>query len=326
MNRELLVTLIRKNIDELTMLTEGFMEMTNYPAAIINLAKNKTDDIWGYINQLENIKSEELQQIKDNQPDEQKDIVAVKKEESSEIIIPVTEEEELFEKFEEKESINVSEEEVILGEDESLQSVEREEKSEEEEEEEEVIEDVVEEEEELQEVVDVEDVDEVDEADEVEQVEPEENATNNIEILENKITIEYTETVDNDVITADKSETERIITTTETIEKKVTFAEKIAGNGISRNELHARTENGGINATIGNKKIDDIRHAISLGDRFRFQRELFRNNGEDMNKTLSYINMLATYNEVVSFLQSKYGWEEGHPVAEDFYQIIKRKF
>lgn len=283
MNRELLVTLIRKNIDELTMLTEGFMEMTNYPAAIINLAKNKTDDIWGYINQLENIKSEELQQIKDIQPDEQKEMVAVKEEEAPEIIIPVTEEEEVFEKVEEQESIDVSEEE----------------------------------EDELQEVEDVE---------EVEQVEPEENATNNIEILENKITIEYTETVDKDAITADESETERIITTTETIEKKVTFAEKIAGNGISRNELHARTENGGINATIGNKKIDDIRHAISLGDRFRFQRELFRNNGEDMNKTLSYINMLATYDEVVSFLQSKYGWEEGHPVAEDFYQIIKRKF
>ena len=35
------------------MLTEGFMEMETYPAAIINLAKNKTDDIWSYINQLE---------------------------------------------------------------------------------------------------------------------------------------------------------------------------------------------------------------------------------------------------------------------------------
>ena len=57
MNRELLVTLIRKNIDELIMLTEGFMEMETYPAAIINLANNKTDDIWSYINQLEKVKA-----------------------------------------------------------------------------------------------------------------------------------------------------------------------------------------------------------------------------------------------------------------------------
>ena len=311
MNRELLVTLIRKNIDELTMLTEGFMEMTTYPAAIINLAKNKTDDIWAYINQLENIKPEELQQLKDSQPNEQEVLEVIMENESPEKVIAVTADEEVFEKVEEKEIIHMTkEEEVTLGEDEFVQSVVREKEEEEEENEEDVEEEVE------------------DELEEVEQVEneKEEDLTNNIEILENKITVEFTETFDNDAISADKSETERIITTTETIEKKVTFAEKIAGNGISRNELHARTENGGINATIGNKKIDDIRHAISLGDRFRFQRELFRNNGEEMNKTLSYINMLATYDEVVSFLQSKYGWEEGHPVAEDFYQIIKRKF
>jgi hypothetical protein len=90
--------------------------------------------------------------------------------------------------------------------------------------------------------------------------------------------------------------------------------------------MMARGENGGLNAAIGNKKVDDIRQAISLGDRFRFQRELFKNNGEEMNKTLSYINKLATYEEVVSFLQSKYGWEDGSAAAEDFYQIIKRKF
>jgi len=68
MNRELLVTLIRKNIDELIMLTEGFMEMNTYPAAIINLAKNKTDDIWSYINQLGNLKPEEIQQVIEKMP------------------------------------------------------------------------------------------------------------------------------------------------------------------------------------------------------------------------------------------------------------------
>jgi len=29
-----------------------------------------------------------------------------------------------------------------------------------------------------------------------------------------------------------------------------------------------------------------------------------------MNKTLNYINQLATLDEVTSFLQSKYGWDE----------------
>ena len=79
-------------------------------------------------------------------------------------------------------------------------------------------------------------------------------------------------------------------------EKKVTLAEKISAASVSsRNDSLGNSDNEGLNAAIGNKKIDDIRQAISLGDRFRFQRELFNNNGEEMNKTLSYINMLATY-------------------------------
>jgi hypothetical protein len=107
--------------------------------------------------------------------------------------------------------------------------------------------------------------------------------------------------------------------------KITTLGEKMATGGLSRNDSMAR-ENNGIHASIANKKVDDIRQAISLGDRFRFQRELFRNNGEDMNKTLSYINLLATYDEVVSFLQSKYAWPDDNATAKDFYQIIRRKF
>ena len=79
-------------------------------------------------------------------------------------------------------------------------------------------------------------------------------------------------------------------------------------------------------ATLANKKIEDIKQAISIGDRFRFQRELFKGNGEDMNKTLSYINQLASLNEVISFLKSKYNWDDKNEVTEDFFQIIRRRF
>lgn len=65
---------------------------------------------------------------------------------------------------------------------------------------------------------------------------------------------------------------------------------------------------------------------INIGDRFRFQRELFRGNGEDMNKSINYINQLATLNEALSFLKSKYEWTEENETAEDFYQIIRRRF
>ncbi|MGC3978683.1 MAG: hypothetical protein QM751_10925 [Paludibacteraceae bacterium] len=75
-----------------------------------------------------------------------------------------------------------------------------------------------------------------------------------------------------------------------------------------------------------NVKINDIRQAINIGDRFRFQRELFGGNGEVMNKTIAYLNQLAKFEEVASFLNNKFGWAKDNAHAEDFLQIVKRKF
>lgn len=312
MNRELLVTLIRKNIDELIMLTEGFMEMNTYPASIINLAKNKTDDIWSYINQLGNLKPEEIQQIVEKMPVETEMTSNIEKGEMLETEMPVSNEETT-----EEEDIHPVESDVM--DDEEKNAFDEEEFSEEEDEDEDEDEIVLENEEEPEE-----EEEETSPADLLEIIENDDDNKTDIDITEKIITVEFTETIEKEEsVTTD---TEKIITTTETVEKKVTLAEKISGNGISRNDMMSRAENGGINAAIGSKKVDDIRQAISLGDRFRFQRELFKNNGEEMNKTLSYINKLATYEEVISFLQSKYAWEEGNVAAEDFYQIIKRKF
>lgn len=112
-----------------------------------------------------------------------------------------------------------------------------------------------------------------------------------------------------------------------THENKVqTIADKIAGNSTSTRNENLSGKDNSLSASLANKKIADIKQAISIGDRFRFQRELFRSNGEDMNKTLNYLNLLATEEEAMSFLKSKYGWDETNPTVEDFYQLVKRKF
>lgn len=302
MNRELLVTLIRKNIDELIMLTEGFMEMETYPAAIINLAKNKTDDIWSYINQLEKVKAsgsadisaeEELQM-----PEKEEELVSASVdfegsgEEPKEIPQDPPVGENVVEELVEE---NVTEEVAEEGVVEETVHVEE-----------------MEEEENLEEIIDEED------KILVEEIQDEEEDKDEGDLEDEAETIEIEK--DNEV-----DDNGRESQTVE--EKKVTLAEKISASSFSsRNDSLGNSDNEGLNTAIGNKKIDDIRQAISLGDRFRFQRELFNNNGEEMNKTLSYINMLATYEEVISFLQSKYAWEEDNPTAGDFYQLVKRKF
>ena len=93
--------------------------------------------------------------------------------------------------------------------------------------------------------------------------------------------------------------------------------------------LQDRLSNGpsySLGDNIANQKISDIKQAINIGDRFRYQRELFGNNGEVMNKTIAYLNQLAKYEEAVNYLKAKFGWANDNPHATDFLDTIKKRY
>ena len=286
MNRKLIVTLLHKNIEELSMITESFMEMEEYPAAIVHIAKRKTEDIQLLIEQLAGVSEEkklsiitkqvpETTVINNNQPNSA--VIAtpeipVEKNNIPEVVIP--------------QPITIKEEEKAPEPD-TFEA----------------------------------------------EVEIEEITSTTVETQEPDTLVETTKTIE--TITAELiSESQPEVSKIEEIEiktvteetRKTTIADKIIQPTVSRNEAHSKNNDNSLSASIANKKISDIKTAISIGDRFRFQRELFRGNGEDMNKTLNYINQLATFDEVHSFLQSKYSWDEENDNVEDFYQIAKRKF
>jgi len=232
MNRKLIVTLLRKDIQELDMITEGFMEMNEYPTSIIQLAKRKIEDIQVYIEQLSDLKSTELNvESTENVPENSKSIV-----------------EEIYE------TTDISATETVIS-----------------------------------------------------------------EVIESTLDFNKIEN------TQDSGSTDLTIETIDNYSYTVLVNDKITSITQTRNELLSKIENT-LSSSIANKKIDDIKQAINIGNRFRFQRELFRGNGEDMNKTLNYINQLATLDEVQSFLQSKYGWDPENETVEVFYQIVRRRF
>lgn len=286
MNRKLIVTLLHKNIEELSMITESFMEMEEYPAAIVHIAKRKTEDIQLLIEQLAGISEDkkpsiitkqapETTAINNNQPNSA--VIAtpeipVEKNNKPEVVIP--------------QPITIKEEEKA-PEPETFEA----------------------------------------------EVEIEEITSATVETQEPDTLVETTkttETITAELISERQTEGSKIeeieIKTVTEETRKTTIADKIIQPTVSRNEAHSKNNDNSLSASIANKKISDIKTAISIGDRFRFQRELFRGNGEDMNKTLNYINQLATFDEVHSFLQSKYSWDEENDNVEDFYQIAKRKF
>jgi primosomal protein N'' len=103
------------------------------------------------------------------------------------------------------------------------------------------------------------------------------------------------------------------------------LSEKQVSQYVILNDVLSANHSNVINDSAS-QKVEDIRQAINVGDRFRFQRELFNGNGEMLNKTLLYLNQLATFAEAESFLLSKFKWNVEDEHVVDFLQIVKRRF
>lgn len=72
--------------------------------------------------------------------------------------------------------------------------------------------------------------------------------------------------------------------------------------------------------------LSDFRKAFSLNDRFRFRRELFGGDEDRMNKTISELNELHSYEDSVSFLHDRLQWNPEDEVVADFLKFIEKRF
>ena len=99
---------------------------------------------------------------------------------------------------------------------------------------------------------------------------------------------------------------------------KVQTETKIIGITKQKNDSFA--------STLANQKINDIKKAISIADRFRFQRELFTGDAEKMNDALTYINNCSDANAVQQYLSENFDWNKENETVEDFMNLINRLF
>ena len=78
-------------------------------------------------------------------------------------------------------------------------------------------------------------------------------------------------------------------------------------------------------AAIYGKAVADIRQAISLGDRFLYQRELFGQNAELMQKTLTELNALGSFDEAMEYIR-RFGWDTESNSYQQFIVTLHRRF
>lgn len=70
----------------------------------------------------------------------------------------------------------------------------------------------------------------------------------------------------------------------------------------------------------------DIRKAISVNDRFRFQRELFAGSASAMNTAIEQVEMMKSYGNAELYFFSQLHWDRDNEVVKDFMTIVRNHF
>jgi len=289
MNKEIIVLLLKRDIQELNLLTEGFEKMTEFPEPLLVLAKQKAENILNSLSELNNATAPtELGEIDyqtfglDNSSEPAKKQADRITSEKNNFDAPVNSDEEF--------TISPNH---VMPEEETTFAANADENNEEQETEIETYEEI--EHEQDNNLI-------IDDTDEVDETQPDEIVTEEVAEI--------------------ASEPETHVEEPAQIKSSIIIPNK--PTSLVDNLLQNHDDS--LGETIANQKIDDIRQAINIGDRFRFQRELFNGNGEVMNKAIAYLNQLQKFEEAKSFLQSKFNWAVDNVHAEDFLQIVKRRY
>lgn len=81
---------------------------------------------------------------------------------------------------------------------------------------------------------------------------------------------------------------------------------------------------------LGSKRIDDLKTAIGLNERFLFSNELFDGNMEAFNRALSELNHLESYEHAINYVEKQlkptYEWDMDSETTVAFMSLIQRRF
>ena len=105
-----------------------------------------------------------------------------------------------------------------------------------------------------------------------------------------------------------------------------TLADSIHVEETLADKLSKTVERTTLANSINTSHIETIQSAITIADRFRFQRELFSGNGALMSSTIDCLNNLSTKEEAEAYISGKFNWDSNNPAVADFLAIVSRKY
>lgn len=80
---------------------------------------------------------------------------------------------------------------------------------------------------------------------------------------------------------------------------------------------------------LQHKRIADLKAAIGINEKFQFINELFEGNMKEYNCAVDQINSFSSSEEAETYLsnlETVYKWQADNPIAENFKELVERRF
>jgi len=105
-----------------------------------------------------------------------------------------------------------------------------------------------------------------------------------------------------------------------------TIAESIKGEESLAEKLSKKVEHETVASSLNASKIERMQTAITIADRFRFQRELFDGDAVKMAETVEAMNGMKSLDEALAYLDKRFHWDADSAAVMDFVKIVERRF
>ncbi|MBO6005878.1 MAG: hypothetical protein J6P49_03355 [Paludibacteraceae bacterium] len=107
---------------------------------------------------------------------------------------------------------------------------------------------------------------------------------------------------------------------------KQSIIEEKIGNVESKVEQMSKEAGDSMADKIASSRITTIKSAISIADRFRFQRELFGGNADLMNSTLDKLDACDSIEQAEDIVNDFTEWNPEDENVKDFLKLLGRRF
>ncbi len=77
---------------------------------------------------------------------------------------------------------------------------------------------------------------------------------------------------------------------------------------------------------VESRFIQNIRKAINLNDRYRYQKELFGGNAGLMNSVIDKLDAMNSLEEATAYIQKEFAWDTESATVTDFYLLLESRF